>query len=106
MPEVQFEFTWPDGTKETAYSPSLVVKQYFEVGQIYPLKDFLERSRTALQIASDRVEKKYGYPCSIALRQLKQIETTGTQFSQHQDPKVQILRFIEYELDPKNWTSS
>ncbi len=95
MPEVQFEFIWPDGRKEMAYSPSLVVKSYFEAGQIYPLADFLERSRTALLIASDRVEKKFGYPCSIALKQLQKIETTGVQYNKLQDPKVQILRFIE-----------
>ena len=38
----------------------------FLVGANYPLADFVERSRTALDIASERVKAKYGFPCSRA----------------------------------------
>ncbi|MFM7324133.1 MAG: MSMEG_0570 family nitrogen starvation response protein, partial [Nodosilinea sp.] len=54
MPEIRFQIQWPDGSRETCYSPSLVVKDYFVAQQAYPLEDFVQRSRTALQIASDR----------------------------------------------------
>ena len=32
MPEMHFHIRWPDGTSETCYSPSLVIKDYFTVG--------------------------------------------------------------------------
>ena len=60
MPEMRFVIRWPDGVVESCYSPSLVVKEFFAPGESYPLADFVERSRTALHIASERVEAKYG----------------------------------------------
>lgn len=95
MPEIRFQIQWPDGVQETCYSPSLVIKDYFVPECEYALEDFLERSRTALKIASDRVMAKYGMPCSLALGQLRQIESTAAQYSQFPDPNVRILRFIE-----------
>ncbi|MEO1692730.1 MAG: MSMEG_0570 family nitrogen starvation response protein, partial [Cyanobacteria bacterium J06631_6] len=75
MPEINFKIQWPDGTQQSCYSPSLVVKKYFIPGDTYPLCEFVEKSRTALNIASDRVKQAYGFPCSRALGQLKQIES-------------------------------
>jgi uncharacterized repeat protein (TIGR04042 family) len=63
MPEMRFHIRWPDGEREACYSPSLVIKDYLSVGANYSLADFLERSRIALGIASDRVKAKYGMPC-------------------------------------------
>jgi len=80
MPEMRFRIAWPDGSTESCYSPSLVIRDYFTVGQAYPVADFLARSHTALTIASERVRAKYGYPCSRALAQLARIETTSQQF--------------------------
>ncbi|MCU0566427.1 MAG: MSMEG_0570 family nitrogen starvation response protein [Oculatellaceae cyanobacterium Prado106] len=95
MPEIHFQIQWPDGSQATCYSPSLVVKQYFVPAQDYDLADFVERSRTALQIASDRVQAKYGMPCGRAIGQLQEIETRAAQFTNQSDAKVQFLRFIE-----------
>lgn len=95
MPEIRFQIQWPDGTQEICYSPSLVVKDYFTPGEAYALNDFVERSRTALQIASDRVKAKYGMPCGLALGQLQQIEETARQYQQSSTATVQMLRFIE-----------
>ncbi|GAB4369192.1 MAG: MSMEG_0570 family nitrogen starvation response protein [Elainellaceae cyanobacterium] len=95
MPEIRFQIQWPDGTQETCYSPSLIVKDYFTVGQNYELTDFVDRSRTALQQASDRVMAKYGMPCGMALRQLHQIEMKAEQYDQLPAPIVKVIRFIE-----------
>jgi uncharacterized repeat protein (TIGR04042 family) len=95
MPEIRFQIQWPDGSEETCYSPSLIVKEYFTPNQDYTLQDFVERSRTALTIASDRVKAKYGYPCSLALGQLTTIETKATQYGSEPKPLVKVLRFIE-----------
>jgi uncharacterized repeat protein (TIGR04042 family) len=95
MPEIRFQIQWPDGSEETCYSPSLIVKEYFTPNQDYTLQDFVERSRTALTIASDRVKAKYGYPCSLALGQLATIETKATQYVSEAKSQVKVLRFIE-----------
>lgn len=95
MPEILFKVEWPDGVQETCYSPSLVVKKYFTSGEDYALSDFVERSRTALQIASDRVQEKYGFPCGKALGQMRRIESTASQYAALPQPKVRLLEFIE-----------
>ncbi len=95
MPEINFNIQWPDGTKETCYSPSLVVKKYFIPGEEYDLIDFVALSRTALNIASDRVKAAYGYPCSLALGQLQKIESKASKYQDLDFPKVKFLEFIE-----------
>ncbi|QYO63001.1 MSMEG_0570 family nitrogen starvation response protein [Leptolyngbya sp. 7M] len=95
MPEIRFRIRWCDGTEDTCYSPSLIVKQYFTPNQTYDLDDFVDRSRTALQIASDRVKAKYGYPCGLALGQLEEIEAKAQQYCHLPDPQVEFLQFIE-----------
>ncbi|MBW4695639.1 MAG: MSMEG_0570 family nitrogen starvation response protein [Lyngbya sp. HA4199-MV5] len=95
MPEIHFQIELPDGSQATCYSPSLIVKEYFTPGDEYGLADFIERSRTALNIASDRVRAKYGSPCGLALGQLAEIEAMAEQYSELEEPKVRLLRFIE-----------
>lgn len=95
MPEIRFQIAWPDGSEEQCYSPSLVVKSYFSENTEYTLTDFVERSRKALTIASDRVKAKYGMACSLALGQLQHIETVAQQQNTVPDPKVRLIRFIE-----------
>jgi uncharacterized repeat protein (TIGR04042 family) len=95
MPEMRFRVRWPDGVAETCYSPSLVIKDFFQPGEIYPLADFLNRSRTALRIASDRVEAKYGFACSRALGQLARIEAACARFAASSEPNVSVESFHE-----------
>ena len=93
MPEINFQIQWPDGTKQNCYSPSLVVEQYFSPGETYELAEFVEKSRTALNIASDRVKEAYGFPCSRALEQLKQIEDKASKYQNLTTPKVLFIDF-------------
>ncbi|MBW4460714.1 MAG: MSMEG_0570 family nitrogen starvation response protein [Nodosilinea sp. WJT8-NPBG4] len=95
MPEIRFQIQWPDGNQDTCYSPSLVVKDYFAPATSYPLTDFVERSRTALTIASDRVQAKYGMPCSLALSQLRQIEAAASRYDHLSTPTVTVIQFLE-----------
>jgi len=67
MPKIRFQIQWSDGSQDICYSPSLIVKKYFVPKTEYPLEDFVQRSQTALKIARDRVQAKYGMPCSLAL---------------------------------------
>ncbi len=92
MPEMRYDIEWPDGVRESCYSPSLVIKDYFEENQAYDLADFLQRSRIALNIASDRVKAKYGFPCSRALGQLAKIEAAAARQTAP-DGKVRTFSF-------------
>lgn len=93
MPEMRFRIRWPGGQEEACYSPSLVIKDFFEPGRVYPLADFLDRSRQALTIASDRVKARYGFPCSLALGQLDQIERASRAFAASPNATVTVLSF-------------
>lgn len=95
MPEIHFQVEWPDGLQETCYSPSLIVQNYFEAGSDYALDDFVDRSRTSLTIASERVKAKYGIYCSKAQAQLKHIEEMATKYHQQPEPKVRLIKFLE-----------
>jgi uncharacterized repeat protein (TIGR04042 family) len=95
MPEMRFLIRWPDGTAEDCYSPSLVIKDFLSLGQSYPLDDFVGRSRTALNIASDRVKAKYGWPCSRAAAQLAQLEKVAASFAGASDARVIVESFEE-----------
>jgi uncharacterized repeat protein (TIGR04042 family) len=72
-----FAVRWPDGTDSRCYSPSLVVRDHLSVGASYPVAEFVERARTALTIASERVRARYGMTCTSALAQLEAIERTA-----------------------------
>ncbi len=74
---MRFHIRWPNGLRESCYSPSQVIKDYFSPGTTYSVEDFVERSRTALIIASDRVKARSGFPCSLAMAQLERIETSA-----------------------------
>jgi uncharacterized repeat protein (TIGR04042 family) len=93
MPEMRFLIRWPDGTAESCYSPSLVIRDYLVPGETYALADFLALSRTALAVASDRVKAKYGMPCGRALAQLARIEATAAAFARLHDPRVTVDGF-------------
>lgn len=88
MPEMRFVIRWPDGRRESCYSPSLVVRDYFLPGENYGLDDFVARARTALTIASERVRAKYGHACSLALGQLAEIEVGAAAFTAQREAKV------------------
>ena len=60
-----------------------------------PWLSLSEKSRTALNIASDRVKKAYGFPCSKALGQLKQIQSKADEYQNISEPKVLFINFVE-----------
>ncbi|MFJ2241326.1 MSMEG_0570 family nitrogen starvation response protein [Streptomyces sp. NPDC087859] len=90
MPELYFHVRWPDGETQRCYSPSTVIEDYLTTGGVYELGDFLERSRTALGIASERVREKYGFVCTGAFDQLAQIEETAAAYASLDRPEVTV----------------
>ena len=87
---MRFEVRWPDGSRREYYSPSLVVEDFLEPGRAYPIADFVGRSREALVVASERVRKAYGMPCSLAAASLASIERAAAAFS---DGEVEVRGF-------------
>jgi len=88
-----FVVRWPDGARTECYSPSLVIEDYFAPGTDYALDDFLARARTALGIASARVEQKYGFACSRANAELARIEATAQAFANDAAARVRVEGF-------------
>jgi len=93
MPVMHFRVRWPDASETRCYSPSLVVREYLAPGQRYRLDDFLQRTREALGIASERVRAKYGFACSQAMDQLAEIEHIAARFGETVDAQVTVVAF-------------
>ncbi|MFF4118102.1 MSMEG_0570 family nitrogen starvation response protein [Streptomyces sp. NPDC001714] len=95
MPEMYFDVRWPDGDIQRCYSPSTVIEDYFEVGAEYEVADFLERSRTALGIAGERVREKFGFSCTGASGQLERIEETARVRAFPADGRVTVEALLD-----------
>ena len=91
MPEVQVDVRWPDGSQEWLYSPSTVVEDVFDAGATYALGEFVDLTRRAMTEASDRVQARYGFPCSRAAATLAAVEGTAARFGD--DAAVQVAGF-------------
>jgi uncharacterized repeat protein (TIGR04042 family) len=98
MPEMLFHIRWPDGANEQCYSPSLVIKDHLTVGASYEVAEFMQRCRTALTIASDRVRDKYGFACSRAMAQLARLEAAAERFrATPQDAATGVVTVISFQ---------
>ncbi|MCZ4255619.1 MSMEG_0570 family nitrogen starvation response protein [Sulfitobacter porphyrae] len=82
---------WPDGSEERCYSPSSVITELFTPGQSYPMPEFLQRARIAMERASNRVRRKYGFACTSAMAQLDRIEQRVADFEGQTDAQVTCL---------------
>lgn len=93
MPAMHYTIQWPDATQSVAYSPSLVIQDFFQSGIDYPLSDFMRRIREATAIANERVAAKFGFACSRASDQLDDTERRAAAFALHPDAPVRIVAF-------------
>jgi putative flavoprotein involved in K+ transport len=97
MPEMHFRVRWPSGKEQECYSPSYIIEDYLSVGQDYAVEEFVSRVRTALGIASERVYARYGFECSSALDQLRQVEEVAAALgSGERAGKVAVLGFTKH----------
>lgn len=81
VPEVLFDVRWPDGSRQTFYSPSLIVEERFSAGADYPVADFVDTSRVCMRIADQRVREKFGFGCSQSVATLAGIEQAAARFA-------------------------
>jgi uncharacterized repeat protein (TIGR04042 family) len=90
MPEMYFRVTWPDGSAQRCYSPSLVIEDYLRVGESYSVAEFVRLSDEALTIASNRVREKYGFACTSAVAMRDEIRARA---AGHPDGDVRVDGF-------------
>ena len=95
MPEMYFRVRWPDDSVSVCYSPSSTIRDAFVVGRGYAVDEFVDRSRRALEYASERVAQKYGYGCAHAARQIEEIEHRAAAFSDCRDALITVEDFGE-----------
>jgi uncharacterized repeat protein (TIGR04042 family) len=93
MPEAQIDVHWPDGSREWLYSPSTVVEDVFTAGGSHPLAEFVALTRQAMTEASDRVQARYGFPCSRAAATLAAVEATAARLTSGGDDVVRVAGF-------------
>ncbi|MDP9994073.1 putative repeat protein (TIGR04042 family) [Variovorax boronicumulans] len=91
MPVMHFHVRWPDASETRCYSPSSVVQEFFAPGERYALEEFLQRTRQALGMASERVRARYGFACSQAMDQLTEIERIAARFTGIADAEVTVV---------------
>ncbi len=94
MPSVNFKVVWPDGDQVTYYSPSTIVHEHLSVGGHYSQTEFDARVSSALNAASERVYKKFGYYCTAASAELEKINRK-LQFLREQEitGEVRVTQF-------------
>jgi uncharacterized repeat protein (TIGR04042 family) len=90
MPAVMFRVRWPDSTVSECYSPSTVIRDFLQAGEAYPLADFVQRTQSALTLASERVQAKYGFACSAAADQMQDIQIRARDFTHAHEAVVTI----------------
>jgi uncharacterized repeat protein (TIGR04042 family) len=81
VPEVLFDVRWPDGSRQTFYSPSLIVEEHFLAGRTYPVAEFVDTSRACMRIADQRVRQKYGFGCAESVATMAGIEQAAARFA-------------------------
>lgn len=91
MPAMHFVVCWPDGSKDTCYSPSTAIGKHLEVNHPYVLGEFVTLATRALDEASERVKAKFGYFCSSAQDQSAAIVQKAQQFRADQQVIVEKI---------------
>ncbi|MCX7060486.1 MAG: MSMEG_0570 family nitrogen starvation response protein [Gammaproteobacteria bacterium] len=90
MPEVHFRVRWPDHTATRCYSPSTTIRRTLGAGRSFPLSEFVEISRAALEKGSERVRRKHGFACGRAEMQIAIIESFAARYANQPDAQVTI----------------
>lgn len=93
MPETRFRVRWPDQSTSLCYSPSSSIRERLQLAHPYPLAEFVQASRAALEHASRRVAEKYGFGCGQAFAQIAAIEQRAAQFQDQPAATVVVEAF-------------
>ncbi|PSQ97606.1 MAG: MSMEG_0570 family nitrogen starvation response protein [Bacteroidetes bacterium SW_9_63_38] len=89
MPEVYMRIQWSDDTTDRVYSPSSVIRDFFEEDEEMSVDAFEERITDALSRASERVREVYGMECASAKQELRRLQSATDERAD--DERVTIL---------------
>ena len=115
MPEMHFTIEWPNGKQDRCYSPSYIIEEYLGQGEEYPVQEFLQRTRAALNLASERVRERYGSVCSGAFVLAAHGLLDGRRVATHWEgcrvlgelfPSLTVDPEALYVVDDNVWTSA
>lgn len=90
MPEVELQLQWPDGLASRLYSPSTVVLDYLQPGDILTVAELEQRGLDALHEASERVRARYGFACSRTDEEAQKLRRLAANYGN--DESVQVTR--------------
>jgi uncharacterized repeat protein (TIGR04042 family) len=79
MPEVYMRIQWPDETTDRVYSPSSVIRDFFEEDEEMTVAAFEERITNALTRAGERVREVYGMECTSARQELRRLQSAAAE---------------------------
>jgi uncharacterized repeat protein (TIGR04042 family) len=68
---------WPDKTADRVYSPSSVIRDFFEEGETLSVDAFEDRIAEALTRAGERVREVYGMECASARQELRRVQSVA-----------------------------
>ena len=77
---MHFYIQWPDEELMQCYSPSTVIREYFEPGMSLTIAELREKTAEALERASERVRAKYGVACVQSSNQSEEIQARARLF--------------------------
>jgi uncharacterized repeat protein (TIGR04042 family) len=80
MPEVYMHIEWPDATPDRVYSPSSVIREFFESGDRLSIAQFETQITHALTRARERVREVYGMECTAAGAELQRVHAVIQSF--------------------------
>ena len=95
MPETYLRVQLPNNKEEVIYSPSTIIKDYFQSATIMSLDEFQNSCSKALNHASKRVYERFGYECTSAMGELARVNVLVERIKSNAGPgeelKVKIL---------------
>jgi uncharacterized repeat protein (TIGR04042 family) len=93
MPEVYIHIIWPTGNRDSVYSPSSVIKNYFKAGESLTVEQFQSKAEEALKNASQRVKERFGFECSSAMGELDRLNIIINKI----DDKNSVVKIISVD---------
>ena len=92
MPALNFEIEWPNGEIMECYSPSTIVLRHFQAGDIFTIDELTTVVQVAFEMASDRVEERFGFRCAAAAEQRAKILRRAECFESSQSVQISAIR--------------
>ncbi len=92
MPVTYVHIELPDHKKDQIYSPSSIIQEYFNPGEVLSVDTFLTICTKSLNEASERVRQKFGYACTSAMAESQRINTLCQNYDTSKKIKIVSIK--------------